>query len=237
MEGKRQHPTVPLKLQIQRGRLPEGRQQGVAGERRRRPIDEPLREIERLLTRIDVHTQHEVGLYVRDVPQDEVHMVRNLADLFHPCLAAGLRLCAQAVPRLNAWQHDPEPRSAEALEVGFAEERQGTLRAKREGTGLDGLLDGGHVVVEPDAEIRIVPANPSGGRLLDQELQVLTNLIAVERLVGNRRVDAELARVRTTETRDHRHPLDVGGCLVNGGLDELPPLPDAGDVRRLALGS
>src|SRR4030095_9698554 len=55
------------------------------------------------------------------------------------------------------------------------------------------------------------------------------------RLIGNNGVYTEAAGVRASEAADHRNHL-YEGRLLESGLDELPPLSNAGKRRRLLTG-
>ncbi len=81
---ERQHPTRPLILEIERRGTPKRRQQRIARERTGRHVDEPLRELERLRPLVAIQAEHEVGLHVRDVAHDHVHVIRDLLHLLHP---------------------------------------------------------------------------------------------------------------------------------------------------------
>ena len=96
-----------------------------------------------------------------------------------------------------------------------------------------GLLDRAHEVVEPHAEVRVVPADERPLDLLQEEPQVVLQDAEVERLVRHDGVDAEAARVRAAEAAEHRHHLDERR-LRERRLDELPALPHSGERERLA---
>src|SRR5512140_576295 len=102
--------------------------------------------------------------------------------------------------------------------------------------GRDGLLDHTEHLVEAHAEIGILPAHARLVHHGSKKTEILSELIVRHRLVVDRRVNAERARIRTTEARDHRHELEHLR-LFERGRDELPPLLCPGQLLRLTGGA
>src|SRR5262245_49019993 len=208
MERESQDPAVSLKLQVEGRRLPEGGQKGIPRECARRELHEALGELERLLALVAVQAQNEVGLNVRNVFQDQVHVLRYRAHLVHAADAPGTCLVPEVEPRLDPGQDRLEAIRTHAFEMRLRKERQAAFGEKVDAPRGHGAFDRVQVIVESHAEVRIVPGYPRSSKLRAKEAQVLLNLLVAQRLVFDGRVDAEAARVRATEAPDHRDDLE-----------------------------
>ena len=160
-------------------------------------------------------------------------MLGHLRDLVHPGLEAGARLAAEVIPGLDPRQHGLEAGSAQPPEIRLREQRQAALGSESDAARRYGLLDGGHVVVEAHAEVRVVPADTRIGHHLGDEAQVVTDLLELERLVGNLGVDAEAAGIGAPDAADHRDHLEARRHATKRRLDVLPALPNARKLARL----
>jgi hypothetical protein len=95
-----------------------------------------------------------------------------------------------------------------------------------------GGLDRLHIVIEPDSEVGIVPADDGILDLGQQKLEVIPQPVEAERLIIDCRVDAEAAGVGASQAPDHRHHLD-GRRFLQGGFHEPPPLLQHRQLQRL----
>src|SRR5581483_3068907 len=98
--------------------------------------------------------------------------------------------------------------------------------------GRDRLFNGAEGLVEPHAEVRVVPADARPFHVGEEEPQIVADLIGLERLVVDGRVDAEAAGVWAAKAREHRDDLDRRRFLERLG-DVLPPLADTRQLARL----
>ncbi len=114
----------------------------------------------------------------------------------------------------------------------FGEQGQAALRDEFHAAGGHGFLDRLEIVIEPDAEIRIVPGDARPFHPLDEKAQVLAHLVETKGLVFEHGIDAEIAGIGASGAPDHGHHLDERR-LRKGCIDELPALAHAGQIGRL----
>ena len=93
----------------------------------------------------------------------------------------------------------------------FRKQGQAALGGEVDGSGRHGVLDHVEIVVEPDAEIGIVPRHQRPPELLAQESQILLELVEIHGLIGHARIDAEAAGVGTAQAADHRNHFEEAG--------------------------
>ena len=153
-----------------------------------------------------------------------------LGDLLHllQALAAGsLRLVAELVPRLHSRQQGLEPVELQPLQVGLGKEGQAALRDELDASAGRSGLDRVQDLVEPNAEVGVVPGNTRPLQRPQQEPQVVLEHSEIERLVRHDRIDAEAARVWAPKAGEHGDDLE-DRCLSQGQLDVFPALAHAG---------
>ena len=163
-------------------------------------------------------------------------MLGHLPDLLDAVAVPGLRLVAEHVPRLDAGEDRTEPVLREPLEPRLRQQGEAAFRDELDRPRGDGFLDGPEHVVEPDAEVGVVPADDRSLHLRGEKAEVVPHLVEVERLVGDDRIDAEAARVRAPQTAEHGDDLEQRR-LLERRVDELPAGPHAGQRDRLRLRS
>ena len=98
VKGERQDSIFALVVQVERRGAAKRRQQRVAGKCAGSQIEKPLGQLEWLRTVVGIKAKDEVGLYVGDVTQNQVHVVGYLANFVHSLQGAGLRLAPQIEP-------------------------------------------------------------------------------------------------------------------------------------------
>jgi hypothetical protein len=96
-------------------------------------------------------------------------------------------------------------------------------------------LDRLHIIIEPDAEVGVVPPHDRVLDLGQQEGHVVAQLRKAERLIVHRGVDAEAAGVGAAQAADHGHDLDRRS-LGQGRRHELPALFQRRKLERLLEG-
>src|SRR5882724_3023984 len=116
------------------------------------------------------------------------------------------------------------------------EQRQAAFGDEPHAAGRHDILDGRHVVVEADAEIRVMPGDTGPLQLAEQEAEIGADLLEGQRLIVDDRIDAEAAGVGASHAADHRHDLE-GRRLGDGLFDEPPALREARQLGRLAQGA
>jgi hypothetical protein len=97
-------------------------------------------------------------------------------------------------------------------------------------------LDHIQVVVESDAEIRIVPGYQRPLELRQQEPQILAENFEIHGLIGHHRIDAKTASIRTPEAPQHGNHLNERR-LLESWFDELPALAYPWKRPRLLFGA
>ena len=98
MKRERKDSLFPLVSQVERRCLAERRQERIARKSARRPIDEPLRQLERFIPLVRIEAEHEVGLQVGNVLEDHIDVFGDLFDLLQARLLPRLRLVAERIP-------------------------------------------------------------------------------------------------------------------------------------------
>src|SRR3990172_2073 len=174
VKRKGQHAVCPLVTEIEcRGPAERGEQR-IGRKRARRHLQESFREFKGFRPFVAIQPQYEVGLYVRYVPQNQIHVFGYMPDFVHPLPCACLRLVAQVEPRLNAGQDGFETIALEALKVRFRKKGETAFGDEVDTAWRHGLLNHVEVVVESDPEIGIVPAYKRSPKLLQPEPSILS---------------------------------------------------------------
>ena len=229
MERKRNDAVFPLIFQVERRRLPERGEERIPGERARRQINEPLGQLERLRTFVDIETKDKIRLHIRDVPQDHIDMIRHFPHFVHAGKPPRLRFFPKREPRLNTREKGLHPVLLETLQVLLRKEREAAFRDEVDRARRDRIFDGIHATVELDAEIGIMKRDQRAFEFRQEEPQILFHHREVQRLERHNGIDAEAAGIRAAQAPEHRDHL-YHGRFPQGRVDELPSLPDTGQV-------
>jgi hypothetical protein len=97
-----QHAVGSLVIQVERRGPAECGEQRIGRKGPRGHVQESLGEFKRIGPFVGIESQHEVGLDVGYVLQDQIDVFGHLANFGHPEQRAGLRFVAQGEPGFNA---------------------------------------------------------------------------------------------------------------------------------------
>jgi hypothetical protein len=117
VEREWKHAIGPLVLEVQGRCPPERGEKRITGERPGSHVHEAFRQFEGLRPLVRVEPEHEVGLHVGDIFQDQVDVLGDLADFVHSLELASPGLVAKLVPRFDAGQQDLETAALEPLQM------------------------------------------------------------------------------------------------------------------------
>src|SRR5690242_1608159 len=94
MKWKGQYAVRTLVIQVERSGAAERCEQRITRKGARREVQKSFREFKGFRAFVAIESQHEVGLYIRYVTQDQIYVLGHLAYFIHPQLRTGLRLVA-----------------------------------------------------------------------------------------------------------------------------------------------
>ena len=155
---------------------------------------------ERLGADVAVETQNEIRLHKRNMAQDSVDVIRNLPDLLDADILAGLGLVSKLEPGFDAGHHSDKSIGLQPLQPIFGKNAEAAFSDESHPARRHDILDGSQIVIESNAEIRVVPADDRPLDLGQQELEIMAQVIEGERLIVDSCVDAKAAGVRTRST-------------------------------------
>ncbi len=147
-----------------------------------------------------------------------------------------LDLLPKSYQELDARQDADETGALHAPHIGLGEDRKAGFGDMAHPAPGIGPLDRRHVIVEADAEIRVVPAQHRLGHLPQREFDVALDLLEGQRLIGDVGIDAEAAGIGAAHAADDGNHLE-GRRLAQGFGDKAPALFERRQIERLARGA